>query len=53
MKDYNRLARAVKCPQCGAKEGIKCFGASGSHVRYTHYARRNLAAKERHEQRDQ
>ena len=53
-RDYNLLARAVVCPQCGAKEGTKCIGSTGSRVRYTHYARRDLAKEARkNEQRDQ
>ena len=53
-RDYNLLARAVICPQCGAKEGTKCIGSIGSRVRCTHYARRNLAKETRkNEQSDQ
>lgn len=42
-RDYNRLARAVTCPRCGAPKGERCFGTTRL-VKYTHFERRRLAA---------
>jgi|HubBroStandDraft_2_1064218.scaffolds.fasta_scaffold00990_11 hypothetical protein len=51
-KDYNKLAQAVRCPQCDAPSGKPCRGALGSPVTYTHHSRRaNAAASNRRDQR--
>jgi len=47
-KDYDRLARAVACPRCGAAPGDWCHGARPqTRTKHTHYARRSLAAETR------
>lgn len=46
-KNYNALARAVRCPQCDAAPDEPCWGSLGHPVTYTHYSRRQDAATER------
>ena len=43
-KDYNKLAQAVRCPQCDAVPGEPCRGSTG-HVAYTHHGRRAKAGE--------
>jgi len=50
-KDYNKLAQAVRCPQCDAAPGKRCRGALGSPITYTHRSRRANAASNRRDQR--
>jgi hypothetical protein len=50
-KDYNKLAQAVRCPQCDAPPGQACRGATGHRVTYTHYSRRANAATHRRERK--
>jgi hypothetical protein len=50
-KDYNKLAQAVRCPQCNAPPGKPCLGALGHPVTYTHHSRRANAATHRRERK--
>jgi hypothetical protein len=50
-KDYNKLAQAVRCPQCDAPPGQACRGALSRPVTYTHHSRRANAAILRRERK--